>query len=91
MARISRIKIKKDPSQCQWEEKVKSLREVRDSFLWKINLSCTRLIQFLVQDYKRVIWTIALELHTVLYQKILRPGTRNNLIWIGGGQSVATP
>ena len=90
MAKFSRLKTKKSPSQWKWKRNVKGLRETGNSFLWRINLSCTRLIRFLVQENKSVIWTIVLEFRTVLYQEILKPGTRSNLIWIGGGHNVAT-
>ena len=90
MAKFSRLKTKKSSSQWKWKRNVKALRETGNSFLWRINLSCTRLIRFLAQENKSVIWTIVLEFRTVLYQEILKPGTRNNLIWIGGGHNVAT-
>jgi|GEM_PF-2314046 len=90
MAKFSRLKIEKIPSQWKWKGNVKGLRETENSLLWKINLSCTRLIRFLAQESKNVIWTIALRSRTVLYQETLKPSTRNKLIWIGGGHNVAT-
>lgn len=71
MAKFSRLKTKKSPSQWKWKRNVKGLRETGNSFLWGINLSCTRLIRFLVQENKSVIWTIVLDFAQSCTRKFL--------------------